>query len=207
MKNVIAGEDVEIAIRTGKKEIVVGPEDIITSIAHEIAEKAGIRIVISEAPLAEESLKTSFSTDPGPSTFEEPGLITNIESETGVQQWQGLVSDHSKIPPFDMGYWRRQFPILDQYLHVANCSQAPQSTFTRNAAMEYLDSWDQMGMDWERWMEEIHYAKKEFGQLINAGPDDIAVGTSVSELTSAVARSLPLDTNRKKVVVTLRQIC
>jgi selenocysteine lyase/cysteine desulfurase len=68
--------------------------------------------------------------------------------------------------------------------------------------MEYLEGWNKMGMDWDRWMEEIYHAKEEFAKIINADPGEIAVGTSVSELTSVVASSLPLNTTRKKVVVT-----
>jgi selenocysteine lyase/cysteine desulfurase len=202
MKNVITGDDVDVAVRTGKKEIVVCPEDIITSIAHEIAEKNGIRFVQSKDELSEEPLPASAPSTPSHSLREDPDSTSNGNLETSRPLSQGLVSEHYKIPPFDMEYWRKQFPILGHYIHVANCSQAPQSTFTRKAAIEYLDSWDHMGMDWERWMEEIHYAKEEFGKLINADPEEIAVGTSVSELTSAVASALPLDTNRKKVVVT-----
>jgi selenocysteine lyase/cysteine desulfurase len=101
-----------------------------------------------------------------------------------------------------MDFWRKQFPLLKTHVHVANCSQAPQSTFTRQATLEYLDNWDRMGMDWDRWMEEVHYAKIEFAKIINADPGDIAIGTSVSELTSAVASSLPLNVGRKKIAVT-----
>ncbi len=48
MKNVLTGEDVEIAFQTGKKVIHVGSEDIVTSIAGETAEKYGIQIVMDE---------------------------------------------------------------------------------------------------------------------------------------------------------------
>jgi selenocysteine lyase/cysteine desulfurase len=202
MKNVITGEDVDIAIRTGKKEIVVSPEDIITSIAHEMAEKNGVRFVRSEGSQPEETSPNSSPPAQNPSLGVNPAPGAGGEIDTRPPLSQDLVSERSKTPPFDMEYWKKQFPILEHYLHVANCSQAPQSTFTRRAATEYLDSWDQMGMDWERWMEEIYFAKEEFGKLINAKPEEIAVGTSVSELTSAIASALPLDTDRKKVVVT-----
>lgn len=68
--------------------------------------------------------------------------------------------------------------------------------------MAYLDNWNGMGMDWGRWMEEIALAKAEFARLINADPSEIAIGTSISELTSTIASSLPLDTGRTKVVTT-----
>ena len=105
-------------------------------------------------------------------------------------------------PPYDLEAWRRRFPILKDHIHVANCSQSPQSDYTREAAQAYLASWDTMGMDWDRWMEEIGLAKAEFARIINADPSEIAIGTSVSELTSTVASSLPFGAGRQKVVLT-----
>jgi len=45
VKNVITGQEVDIAFESGKKEILVGSQDIVTSIAKEKAEKYGIRFV------------------------------------------------------------------------------------------------------------------------------------------------------------------
>jgi len=177
VKNVITGQEVDIAFESGKKEILVGSQDIITGIAKEKAEKYGMRFVTQgDIPSPAYSLTTAAPVASAPSS--------------------------PLTPPFDIEYWRRQFPLLKTHFHVANCSHSPQSTFTRNAAMEYLEGWNKMGMDWDRWMEEIYHAKEEFAKIINADPGEIAVGTSVSELTSVVASSLPLNTARKKVVVT-----
>ncbi|MBW2027870.1 MAG: aminotransferase class V-fold PLP-dependent enzyme [Deltaproteobacteria bacterium] len=202
MRNIVTGEDVEIAIRSGEREIVVGPDDIITSVAHEVAERGGIRFVRAEGSAHGEASPDEGTTPKG--TAEASSAPSGLDLQVGERARAEQIPQReaSSVPPFDMDWWRKQFPILEHYLHVANCSQAPQSTFTREAAMEYLDSWNQMGMDWERWMEEIHYAKEEFGRLINASPGEIAVGTSVSELTSTIASSLPLDRERNKVVVT-----
>ena len=82
-----------------------------------------------------------------------------------------------------------------------NCSQAPQTDDTRAAASRYLDSWNASGMDWDEWMEEVGRAKAEFSALIGARPTDIAVFSSVSEATSAVASALDLSGARTKLVV------
>ena len=105
-------------------------------------------------------------------------------------------------PPYDIDSWRKKFPLLQKVIHVANCSQSPQSEMTRQAAEDYLESWNQDGMDWDRWMEEVALAKAEFARLIGAEPSEIAVGTSVSQITSAVASSLSFRGNRNKVVLT-----
>jgi len=82
-----------------------------------------------------------------------------------------------------------------------NCSQAPQTDATRAAAERYLDSWNTSGMDWDAWMAEVAAAKAEFAALIGAAPADIAVFSSVSEATSAVASTLDLSGKRSRLVV------
>ncbi|MFI5232519.1 MAG: aminotransferase class V-fold PLP-dependent enzyme [Gemmatimonadales bacterium] len=82
-----------------------------------------------------------------------------------------------------------------------NCSQAPQVDSTRAAAERYLDSWNRAGMDWDAWMHEVHLAKAEFATLINAAADDIAVFSSVSEATSAVASAIDFSGARANVLV------
>jgi selenocysteine lyase/cysteine desulfurase len=55
-------------------------------------------------------------------------------------------------------------------------------------------------MDWDAWMEEVRLAKAAFAALIGATTKDIAVFSSVSEATSAVASALDF-TGRKRNVV------
>ena len=84
---------------------------------------------------------------------------------------------------------------------MSNCSQAPQTDATRAAAERYLDSWNERGMDWEAWMDEVRLAKQAFATLIGASADEIAVFSSVSEATSAVASAMEFSGHRRKVVV------
>lgn len=81
-----------------------------------------------------------------------------------------------------------------------NCSQGPQTDLTRAAADRYLESWNRTGMDWDAWMEEVRLAKAAFAALIGAAPDEIAIFSSVSEATSAVASALDF-TRKCRVVV------
>jgi selenocysteine lyase/cysteine desulfurase len=82
-----------------------------------------------------------------------------------------------------------------------NCSQSPQTESTRAAAERYLESWNSAGMDWDAWMNEVHLAKAEFAKLINAEAGDIAVFSSVSEATSAVASAIDFTAGRPNVLV------
>jgi len=105
-------------------------------------------------------------------------------------------------PAYDIEAWRRRIPILASLIPMNNCSQAPQTTVTREAAESYLESWNSDGMDWDAWVGEAQLAKQEFARLINASPDEIALVSCVSEAASAVASALDFASGRDRVVVT-----
>jgi selenocysteine lyase/cysteine desulfurase len=109
----------------------------------------------------------------------------------------------SPAPDYDLAAWRKRIPIIASgaLVPMNNCSHAPQTDATRAAAERYLESWNQSGMDWEAWMEEVALAKREFALLVNASPDDIAVFSSVSEATSAVASALDFTGARHRIIV------
>jgi selenocysteine lyase/cysteine desulfurase len=194
MREIVTGTDVDAASKSGKAELVVGAEAVITGIARERAEKLGVRIVVGKPGSAAPSSSGSSSGQVFMPKF--------AGSHTAAASGSSRGSGGTARPSYDLEAWRKKFPILKKAVHVANCSQSPQSDQTRAAAMAYLDNWDGMGMDWGRWMEEIALAKAEFAKLINAKPSEIAIGTSVSELTSTIASALPLKTGRMKVVTT-----
>lgn len=102
-------------------------------------------------------------------------------------------------PPYDIDALRADIALLGTVIPMNNCSQAPQTTATRAAAEQYLDSWNRAGMDWDAWMEEVGRAKAVFARLINASPSDIAVFSSVSEAASALASAIVF-TERPTVV-------
>jgi selenocysteine lyase/cysteine desulfurase len=106
------------------------------------------------------------------------------------------------VPSYDLTALRKRIPILATTIPMNNCSQAPQTIATRAAAERYLESWATRGMDWDAWVDEVDAAKREFARLINAEADEIAVFSSVSEATSAVASALDFRSGRPKVVVT-----
>jgi selenocysteine lyase/cysteine desulfurase len=108
----------------------------------------------------------------------------------------------SAAPSYDIAAWRSRIPLLTSLIPMNNCSQAPQTDATRAAAERYLESWNQSGMDWDAWVEEVQLAKSEFARLINASVDEIAVFSCVSEATSAVATALDFSAARRNVVVT-----
>lgn len=103
-------------------------------------------------------------------------------------------------PAFDLPALRAQVPILEHAVPLNHCSQAPLTAVTRAAAERYLESWDTRGMAWDVWMEEVEAARRAFAAFINATPDEVAVVSSVSHATSALATALRFDQGRDVVV-------
>ena len=103
-------------------------------------------------------------------------------------------------PTYDIDEWRSRIPILAHAIPMNNCSQAPQSEATREAADTYLESWARDGMDWDAWVSEVERARESFARLINADVDEVAVKSSVSHATSALASALSFVATRNRVV-------
>ena len=104
-------------------------------------------------------------------------------------------------PAYDLEAVRKQIPLLGSLVPMNNCSQAPQCDRTREAADAYLTSWAQDGMDWARWIAEVEAARAEFAALIGAEAEDVAVGTSLSQVTASLASGLDYTGRRYRVVV------
>lgn len=93
-------------------------------------------------------------------------------------------------PAYDIDAWRSRISLLERFIPMNNCSRGPLLDSVRDAAQKYLLSWDSEGMEWERWVGEVEAARGEFAALINADPNDVAVLSSVSQATAAVAGAL-----------------
>jgi len=96
-------------------------------------------------------------------------------------------------PAYDIDRYRALIPLLERAIPLNNCSQAPLTTVARAAAEAFLGSWDRRGMDWDAWMAEVDAARRSFARMVNAAPEEIAVTSSVSQATSALASALRFD--------------
>lgn len=108
-------------------------------------------------------------------------------------------------PPWDLAALRERIPLLETTIPMNHCSQAPQTRATGEAAARFLDSWNRDGMDWDAWMAEVEAARTSFARLIGAAADEVAVFSSVSHATAAVASCLDLlqeRTGRRAVALT-----
>jgi selenocysteine lyase/cysteine desulfurase len=95
---------------------------------------------------------------------------------------------------------RHRFPIFERRLYINSCSQGALSDSVRDAYARYLSDWDDKGAPWEYWVERGEAARAVFARLVGAGPDEIAVTTSLSAGVSALASGLRF-AGRSKIVL------
>ena len=203
MKKFYTAADVNFYASKGESVIYIQPEDVVTSVAREEAEKKGIQFSISGI------------VEPASSCQISKVLPSQVPKEMGNHILQRSVCqpDNYYVKVKDLPYknllsnaeveqWREEFPILKDVVHLGNCSQSAQSKRVLAGIQRYLDNWGSIGMDWDSWMEEIDLAKAEFAKLINAKPEEIAIASSVSDLVTSIANSLDYTGKRKKIVVT-----
>jgi len=95
---------------------------------------------------------------------------------------------------------RSRFPIFQRKIYLNSCSQGPLSDAVQAGLEDYIAGWHEQGSPWELWMERYEAARTAFAQFINAGPDEVAVVTSVSAAVNSVASALNFR-ERKKVVM------
>src|SRR5690606_31070668 len=95
--------------------------------------------------------------------------------------------------------YRRLFPILQRAAQLSSCSQSALSRPVRDAALDYLESWETRGADWGYWMQRVDAARAEFAKLINARMQDVAILGSVSDTASAIASALQFTEPRRDI--------
>ena len=96
---------------------------------------------------------------------------------------------------------RQRFPILQSKVYLNSCSKGALSRDVRGAYQQYLDDWEQLGSPWELWVNKLEQARALFGGLVNAGAEEIAVATSVSQAVSSLASAIDFRGPRNKIVV------
>ena len=100
--------------------------------------------------------------------------------------------------PGELQTLRETCPLLQNTVYLANCSQGPLTTPVRAAIDTFMASWSELGMHWNAWIAEVDRARAAFAALIGAQPDEVAVGTSVSQLVSSVASALVTSSHIKR---------
>jgi len=85
--------------------------------------------------------------------------------------------------------------------YLNSCSHGALSSDVREAYLEYLRDWEELGSPWELWGERTEQARGAFAELVGADAQDVAVTASLSAGVSALASGLRFDEPRSKVVL------
>ena len=96
---------------------------------------------------------------------------------------------------------RGRFPVFRGKVYVNSCSQGALSDAVRAGYEEYLDGWDANGAEWEHWVERSETIRGRFAGLLDVGPDEIAIQTSVSAAVSALVSGLDFTGERNRIVI------
>lgn len=199
MKKFFTAQDVQFHELKGETTIVMNKDDVVTSVAKELAEKKGIKFILDDEAkdLPTPTINSSQVIDTKKDNYTREKKVKVVSDQRIIApKYKGLISDQ------EVKEWRKEFPILEDVVHLGNCSQSAQSNRVRDSINRYLNNWQTVGMDWDSWVEEVNLAKAEFAKLINADPSEIAVTSSVSDAINSIANSLDYTGERNKVVVT-----
>ncbi len=95
-------------------------------------------------------------------------------------------------PDWDLA--RAQFPTLQKKIYLNSCSLGLLSRRSRDALNRYMDLWEEKGAAawYVEWLAEMADLREQFAQLINAGPDEIAIMPSISATLTAITSSIDL---------------
>lgn len=91
----------------------------------------------------------------------------------------------SPVEHADLLVYRDEFPLVQQYTYLNTCSIGPLSLRSLRGLPEFL-----MWNEWERWLDAIDRARRQFATLIGAAPREIALAVNVSSALSSVATAL-----------------
>jgi selenocysteine lyase/cysteine desulfurase len=96
--------------------------------------------------------------------------------------------------------FRSRFSIFQRKIYLNTCSQGALSDAVQIGLGDYIATWHEQGSPWETWMDRYEEARTAFAQFINAGPDEVAIVTSVSAGINGVASALNFR-ERKRVIM------
>ena len=86
--------------------------------------------------------------------------------------------------------FRKRFPVLSEKIYLNSCSQGALSQDVEEGMLEYLRSWHRDGSPWDIWVEKYEAGRRQFAQLIGAGPEEVALVASASAGVNALASAL-----------------
>jgi len=92
--------------------------------------------------------------------------------------------------PAEVFAFRKEFPIFENKIHLANNSKGALSQAVIRAHEEYLESWKTGGAPWHVWIGKQESLRASFAEMIGARLHEVAVCPSVSVALYSIASCL-----------------
>ncbi len=89
--------------------------------------------------------------------------------------------------PQEVITFRKEFPILEHKVHLANNSRSALSRNGMKSMQEYMDAWNREGAPWAAWAAKHEELRASFADMIGAKMHEIAIVPSVSVAMGTVA--------------------
>src|ERR1700726_4934694 len=98
--------------------------------------------------------------------------------------------------------WRKEFPVLDQTVHLISHSLGAMPRRTRDRLNEYADIWTTRGIRaWEEgWWKMPVEVGNLVGKIIGAGEGEVVMHPNVSVCQSIIASCFDWTAKRNKIV-------
>ncbi len=87
---------------------------------------------------------------------------------------------------------RTQFPVTKEYIYFDLANKCALPLFSTETIVDYIQKQQRSGGDKQEWFDTLEEARRNFAQLINAHPDEIAFTKNTSEGLNIAASCLPL---------------
>lgn len=100
--------------------------------------------------------------------------------------------------------FRREFPMLERFTHLANCSLGARSSAVEAALRRMLDVMAARGAPWDEFEGQTDEARRRFAALIGASPGQIAIVPNASVGAYQVASTLEY-AGRDRILATVEE--
>ena len=99
--------------------------------------------------------------------------------------------------------WRREFPTLDDSVHLISHSLGAMPRATIEHMREFAELWVRRSITaWEVWLPEVERAGERIGRLLGAPPGTVLMNTNVSTIQAVLASCFEYSPERNKIVYT-----
>lgn len=106
-------------------------------------------------------------------------------------------------PNEDLLAWRKEFPALEECVHLISHSLGCMPERTKTYMAEYLELWEQKSITaWDAWLPAVDQAAARIARILSAPEGTVGIRHNVSEIQGLLASCFDYTPERNKIVYT-----